>query len=176
MALEKGQVESPSSTQPGPTARPPITPEHRKQLQASLVIARLARANKRLRKQAKLARLLPKQVEVAEPTRDREVYRAPKARTAPPKPLMVTVTLQMRHSINGLFTGPGTVTLPEAKARAFLNIEHEALAKEDTLVRQQAFIVSFRNGVPVRREVPASRFDEILGREELPISTFGGQP
>jgi hypothetical protein len=105
---------------------------------------------------------------------DPDLYRPRKRLPEPPKPVMVTVTLQMRHSINGAFTGPGTVILPEAKARAFLNVEHEALIKEAMLVRQQAFIIGFRQGVPVRREVPASRFDEILGREELPIASLGG--
>lgn len=114
--------------------------------------------------------------ESIEATADREVYRKKKSRhfnpTLPPK--MVTVTLQMRHSINGIFYGPGTVTLTESKANAFLNTEHEAMAKETSLFQQQAFIIGFRNGVPVRREVPAQRFDDILAREELPIETMGG--
>ena len=85
---------------------------------------------------------------------------------------MVTVRLQLRHSVNGKFFGPGVVTVPEKKAQMFLNVEHEAALKEDSLVRQQAFIVSFRNGVPVRREVPAQRFDDILAREELPLDVM----
>ena len=87
---------------------------------------------------------------------------------------MVTITLLMRHSINGRFYGPGIVTLTESKANAFLNVEHEAQAKEASLFQERAFIVSFRGGVPVRREVPAAMFDTLLAREELPIQSMGG--
>ena len=108
-----------------------------------------------------------------EATVDHEVSRKPRGRPPlPPKPKMVTVRLQLRHSVNGKFFGPGVVTVPEKKAQMFLNVEHEAALKEDSLVRQQAFIVSFRNGVPVRREVPAQRFDDILAREELPLDVM----
>ena len=107
-----------------------------------------------------------------EATVDREVYRKPRGRPPLPKPKVSTVRLQLRHSVNGKFYGPGVVTIPEKKAQLFLNVEHEAALKEDSLVRQQAFIISFRNGAPVRREVPAQRFDDILAREELPLDTM----
>ena len=105
-------------------------------------------------------------------TADPEVYRKKRGRPPLNKPKLSTVRLQLRHSVNGKFYGPGVVTVPEKKAQLFLNVEHEAALKEDSLVRQQAFIISFRNGVPVRREVPAQRFDDILAREELPLATM----
>ena len=110
-----------------------------------------------------------------EVTVDPEVPRKRRGRPPLARPKLVTVRLQMRHSVNGNFYGPGLVTVSESKANAFLNTEHEALLKEESLVRQQAFIVSFRNGVPVRREVPAAMFDTFLAREEFPIESMGGE-
>ena len=100
-----------------------------------------------------------------------------KKRGRPPlnRPKLLTVTLQMRHSINGVFYGPGTVRLSESKAMAFLNTEQAATEKEDSLFQQRAFILGFRNGVPMRREVPAQRFDDIMAREELVITPGGAQ-
>lgn len=96
----------------------------------------------------------------------RKRYDKPK----PPKPpALVQVTLSLRHSLNGQFYGPGTIMLPEHKARRLLNTEQEAQEKELSLVQQRAFIMGFRNGVPMRREVPYQRFDEILTREELTL-------
>ena len=105
-------------------------------------------------------------------TADSEVYRKKRGRPPLNKPKLSTVTLQLRHSINGQYYGPGVVTLPQKQAQMFLNVEYDAALKEDSLVRQQAFIIQFRNGVPVRREVPAQRFDDILGREELPVESM----
>ena len=65
--------------------------------------------------------------------------------------------------------------LTESKARRLLSTEYDAMAKETELTQNRAFILSFRNGVPVRREVPASRFDDILTREELPVGSTGGE-
>ena len=81
----------------------------------------------------------------------------------PPK--MVTITLSMRHSINGKFYGPGTLTTTEAKARAFLNAEHAAQEKEMSLQRQEAYIIGVGPGGPVKRQVPWAQFDTILNRE-----------
>ena len=94
---------------------------------------------------------------------------------APKKEKLIQINLGMRHSFNGVFIGPGLVTTTEAKARRLLSTEHDAMSKEIELTQNRAFIMSFRNGVPVRREVPASRFDDILAREELPVGTMGGE-
>ena len=154
MPKGKGQAGSPSLAQPG----------------------LLKKANKRFTKAERLAKP-PKPAPrfVLEDGQSVEIAYTGKPRGRPksgPKP--VVVTLQMRHSINGKFYGPGTVTLSEGKARTLLNTEHEAMHKEDSLVRQQAFIIQFRNGVPMRREVPAGQFDNILMREELPLTNMGG--
>lgn len=183
MTPEKGPVESPSSTQPHPNRRrtrmktllalrgqrPPLTPEQVKHRVDTLVIARQARAIKRL---ARLLKAAPPVVEPPVPPQDG--YRPPKGPSKARVEKPVIVTLQMRHTINGRAYGPGTVTLSPSKAQAFLHTEHEALAKEDSLNRQQAFIIGFRGGVVMRREVPAARFDDLLMREELPIHSTGG--
>ena len=111
------------------------------------------------------------QVEIAAPDEGQ------RRRGRPPlnKPKLISVTLQLRHSVNGHYYGPGLVRITEKEAQRFLNVEYEAACKEDSLMRQQAFIIQFRNGVPVRREVPAQRFDDILAREELPMDTMGGR-
>ncbi len=103
----------------------------------------------------------------------KEVFnRKQAAKHRPPPPKLMPVTLQMRHSINGKFYGPGTLMLTEKEAQRFLNVEYEAMLKEDSLTRQQAFIISMHNGVPVRREVPTEQFDNILMREELPVGNM----
>ena len=77
----------------------------------------------------------------------------------------VTVNLAMRHSINGHFFGPGAVRVSPAQAEAFLNVEHEAAAKEYSLMQQQAFVLTFGpSGQPLKRQVPFERFDEVLAR------------
>ena len=83
----------------------------------------------------------------------------------PPKPEMVTVTLQLRHPINGIFYGPGRVTVSRAQAEAFFNTEYEAASKELSLNQQQAFIIGWGPGGPVKRQVPVDRFEAILARE-----------
>ena len=80
-------------------------------------------------------------------------------------PKFVTVTLQLRHSFNGKFYGPGTVKLPHHKAEMFLNTEHEAAQKELSLQQQQAYIISMGGGAPAKRQVPWAQFDTILGRD-----------
>ena len=77
---------------------------------------------------------------------------------------MTTVTLQMRHSFNGRFFGPGTVTLSVNKANMFLNQEYEAGQKELSLHQQQAFILAFNpQGGMYKRQVPWAQFDTLLG-------------
>ena len=155
MRTRKGTAGSPSPTQPRTYK---LTPEQVERRRASLVLANQVRAINR---------------QVATATGPDPELQVRKAQLpAPPK--MVTITLLMRHSINGKFYGPGIVTLTESKANAFLNVEHEAQAKEASLFQERAFIVSFRGGVPVRREVPAAMFDTLLAREELPIQSMGG--
>ena len=77
----------------------------------------------------------------------------------------VTVHLQMRHSINGTFVGPGPVRVPVGQAEAFLNVEHEAIQKEQSLTQQQSFIIGWGPFGPVKRQVPTARFEELLTRE-----------
>ena len=77
---------------------------------------------------------------------------------------LVTINLQMRHSINGKFYGPGPVTITPAKAAAFLNTEHIAGEKEFNLMQVQSFILGLGPGGPVKRQVSTARFDEILSR------------
>ena len=98
----------------------------------------------------------------------------PRRRGRPPlnRPKLVEVTLQMRHSINGRFFGPGPVRVTENDAQHFLNTEHVAAEKELSLVQERAFLIGMQNGVPVKREVPAQRFDSLLMREELPVGTM----
>ena len=84
------------------------------------------------------------------------------SRRLPTKHDLVTITLQMRQSINGKFYGPGTVTVTEAKARAFLNVEHEAMQKEVELQQQRAYIIGMGAGGPVKKQVPYAQFDRIL--------------
>ena len=95
-------------------------------------------------------------------------------RAIPPKPKMVSVMLQLRHSINGRYFGPGRVTVTEKQAQNFLHVEQNAAEKELSLVQQRAYIIEFHNGVPIRREVPSQRFDDILMREEVPLHSMGG--
>lgn len=110
------------------------------------------------------------EVEPIEVTAAKQVARRKAQRRIPP-PKMVTVTLQMRHSINGTFYGPGQVTIKEKDAQRFLNTEHEAIQKELSLTRQEAFIISYGpHGGLVRRQVPWAQFDNILSREELPLN------
>ncbi|MGH7274520.1 MAG: hypothetical protein ACREIQ_08705, partial [Nitrospiria bacterium] len=76
---------------------------------------------------------------------------------------LITVNLQMRHSVNGQFFGPGPVRVSQGLADAFLNTEYEAAQKELSLVQQQAFMIQYGpNGSPVKRQVPWERFNEIL--------------
>ena len=89
-----------------------------------------------------------------------------------PQAGFVTVTLQMRHSFNGKFYGPGTIRLSPTKAQVFLNTEHEAMQKEDSLSRQEAYIIGVGPGGPIKRQVPWAQFDNILAREELPLTNF----
>ena len=92
----------------------------------------------------------------------------------PPKPEMLTITLQMRHSINGVFYGPGRMTVPKSMAESFLNTEYMAAEKELSLQRQEAFIIGFGPSGPVKRQVPWAQFDTIMSREELPLQSMTG--
>ena len=94
-----------------------------------------------------------------------------------PKPFKqeyITVTLNLRHSVNGVFYGPGTVRIVKGMAESFLNTEHEAAAKEMSLGRQEAFIIGFGPSGPVKRQVPWAQFDAYMAREELPIQSMTG--
>ena len=82
-----------------------------------------------------------------------------------PKPEYQWVELQMRHSVNGVFYGPGRVRLLKNMAEAFLNTEFMAIEKEQSLNQQQAFIIGWGPGGPVKRQVPWAQFDTILQRE-----------
>ena len=83
-----------------------------------------------------------------------------------PVPKLITITLQMRHSVNGKAYGPGIVQVSQGKAEAFMNTEHAAIQKELEMHQQQAFIVGFnRQGGMYKRQVPWAQFDTILGRE-----------
>lgn len=165
MLDDKGQVGSPSPTQPGP---------------------RLSKYGKRLGRPpgSVYAKPRPKRPPVGMPKVplppgtpvDRLgrslVVRVAKQeeakRTAPPK--LVTVNLSMRHSFNGKFYGPGKVLVSPTKADVFLNTEHIAAQKEMSLTRQDAFIINYGpHGGLVKRQVPWARFDDILAREELPL-------
>ena len=106
------------------------------------------------------------------PDRRTRAFRSP---AYPKQPKIITIHLTMRHSRNGVFYGPGAVRTTEEKAKSFLNTEHEAQAKELSLVQERAFIIGFQNGVPIRREVPAAQFDNILTREELPMGSVGNR-
>ena len=84
----------------------------------------------------------------------------------PLSPPLVTVHLQMRHTVNGHVFGPGPVKLSPGQAEAFLHTEHEANAKEISLTQQQAFIIQYGpSGQPIRRQVPWAQFDVIMSRE-----------
>lgn len=91
-----------------------------------------------------------------------------------PKPGMLQVVLQLRHSINGRNYGPGLVTCLADQAAEFLNTEAACADKERSLVQQQAFIVSFRDGMPTKRQVPWAQFDAIMGQTAIPIDAMGG--
>ena len=121
----------------------------------------LAKARRRLTKAAAEALRPPKRA-----------YKFHKPRGAPQ---LITVTLQMRHSFNGRFYGPGTVQLTPTKAQVFLNTEHEAVQKEASLTRQEAYIIGVGPGGPVKRQVPWAQFDTILSREELPLTYMEGR-
>ena len=81
------------------------------------------------------------------------------------KPQRVTVNLQLRHSVNGKFYGPGRVTVPQDFADTFLHTEAEANEKELSLNQQQAFIIGMGPGGPVKRQVPWAKFDQLLTQE-----------
>ena len=110
---------------------------------------------------------------------EQEALRPPKRRYKLSKvrgePALITVTLQMRHSFNGKFYGPGTVRVTPTKAQIFLNTEHEAGQKESSLSRQEAFIIGVGPGGPMKRQVPWAQFDTILSREELPLTHMEGR-
>ena len=121
----------------------------------------LAKARRRLTKAAAQALRPPKRA-----------YTLRKPRGTPQ---LVTVTLQMRHSFNGRFYGPGTVQVTPTKAQVFLNTEHEAVQKEASLTRQEAYIIGVGPGGPMKRQVPWAQFDTILSREELPLTHMEGR-
>mgnify|MGYP001560340587 FL=1 len=156
MPEQNGPVGSPSLTQPE-------LPKKRARTRMKSILADPARARRAAKRAA--ARAIRKAAEPPKPPKP----------PVPKKEKLVPVTLGMRHSLNGVFIGPGTVMLTESKARRLLSTEYDAMAKETELTQNRAFILSFRNGVPVRREVPASRFDDILTREELPVGSTGGE-
>ena len=82
----------------------------------------------------------------------------------------IIVHLQMRHSVNGHFYGPGAVRLSPSQAEAFLKTEHEAAEKEFSLMQQQAFIIKYGpNGAPMKHQVPYAKFDQILGQSEVAL-------
>ena len=128
--------------------------------QEALVLARAAR-------EAKYAKIRA----------EKAVEKAAKIAAKPPKPAqLVTVTLQMRHTFNGRFYGPGTIRVSPTKAQIFLNTEHEALQKEASLSRQEAFLIGVGPGGPMKRQVPWAQFDNFLSREQLPLTNLpGGQ-
>lgn len=92
----------------------------------------------------------------------RDAYNKKKRVRKPPVVKYVTVDLQMRHSFNGKFYGPGSVRLTTNKANLFLNTEHEAAQKEASLQQQRAYVIQTRGGVPVKRQVPWTQFDQVL--------------
>lgn len=82
-------------------------------------------------------------------------------------PKLMTVILQMRHSFNGRFYGPGPVKVTREKAERLLNTEYEAAAKEVALQQQQAYLLVNRGGVIGKRQVPVAQFDQILAASEV---------
>ena len=96
--------------------------------------------------------------------------------TKPQKPKssakLVTVTLQLRHSVNGISYGPGDVTVSENLAAMFLHTEANTADKELSLVQQRAYIISFTRHGPVKRQVPWAQFDRILGQMEVPLESM----
>ena len=91
-----------------------------------------------------------------------------------PKPGMVQVQLQLQHSINGRNYGPGLVTCLADQAAQFLSTENAVAVKERSLVQQEAYIISFKHGMPVKKQVPWAQFDRIMGQTEVPLDTMGG--
>ena len=100
------------------------------------------------------------------------VAQAPK----PPKPAkLVTVQLQLRHTVNGKNYGPGMVTVSESLARMFQNTEANVADKELSLVQQRAYIITFGPRGPQKRQVPWEKFNQILnGQSGTPLESMTG--
>ena len=151
MKPETGTVGSPSSTQPS-------LPKNRRRTRMKSLLAQQAAAKAFAK--------------VSQPPVPKRAYTKKAARWDPKispaislKPHSVTVTLQLRHSVNGKFYGPGKVTVIQELADVFLNTEAEAASKELSLVRQEAFIIGMGPGGPVKRQVPWAKFDQLLTQE-----------
>ncbi len=151
MADVKGTVGSPSPAQPA------LPPSRRRTKMKSLLAQQAA------------AKAFAKATQPPTPKRQ---YTKRAARWDPKvspainlKPQKVTVMLQLRHSVNGNFYGPGRVTLPQDMADLFLNTEANAAEKELSLNQQQAFIIGMGPGGPVKRQVPWAKFDQLLTQE-----------
>lgn len=72
----------------------------------------------------------------------------------------VTVTLRMRHMVNGVAYGPGEVRIPANLADSLLNTEGHAAVVEEQFQGTKAVIIGPRRagGVTTRR-VPVETFD-----------------
>ena len=153
MALVKGTVGSPSPAQP-------TLPPSRRRTRMKSLLAQQAAAKA-------FAKVTQSPVAPAKRQYTKRAARwdpkiSPAINLKSPK---VTVMLQLRHSLNGVFYGPGRVTLPTEVADLFLNTEANAAEKELTLNQQQAFIIGMGPGGPVKRQVPWAKFDQLLTQE-----------
>ena len=110
--------------------------------------------------------------------RKRQPGRPRKPIVAPaPKPLkpvkLITVQLQLRHTVNGRAYGPGMVTVSESLARMFQNTEANTADKELSLVQQRAYIITFGPRGPQKRQVPWDKFNQILAGQSGESMTGG---
>jgi len=125
-------------------------------------------------KQAREALGLPRDLRTIKiPDHPKVMVHHPGRKPLPPSPF-VTVQLQLQHSINGRSYGPGIVKCLPDQAAQFLSTESLCADKERSLVQQEAFIISFRDGCPVKKQVPWAQFDRIMGQTEVPLDIMGG--
>lgn len=100
----------------------------------------------------------------------------PKRRASMEANRLVTVTLTMRHYINGKAYGPGKMALPHNLATGLMHTEGHAIEVEDQFRGAKAAIIGPRRaGGHVIKEVPEEMFDTEYAQAGPADVVKGGQ-